>query len=65
MSPFIYRQQLPEYWTETFTKQCRRCGTTFATQSRVKKRCDPCQESVAASRQKVYEARIKARKANA
>lgn len=31
---------------ELLTKACRRCGATFTTASRVKKRCDECQAVV-------------------
>ena len=44
-------------------KVCRRCGADFVTRSRVKKRCDVCQEAVTAAKQPVYAERGKARKA--
>jgi hypothetical protein len=36
------------------TKECRRCGVEFTTRSRIKKRCDPCQDAVEAIREPRY-----------
>jgi len=48
---------------ETITKSCRRCGATFTTKSRIRKRCDACQEVVAYEKQQKANARLKARRA--
>lgn len=48
---------------ETIVKQCRRCGATFTTKSRIRKRCDACQEVVSLEKQKKANARLKARRA--
>ena len=48
---------------ETLSKQCRRCGATFTTKSRTRKRCDPCQAIVATEKQKKANERLKARRA--
>lgn len=48
---------------ETLTKQCRRCGATFVTKSRIRKRCDACQAVVTIEKQKKANARLKARRA--
>jgi len=48
---------------ETIVKQCRRCGATFTTKSRIRKRCDACQEIVSVEKQKKANARLKARRA--
>ena len=48
---------------ETLTKQCRRCGATFVTKSRIRKRCDPCQQIVSLLKQKQANERLKARRA--
>lgn len=45
------------------TKQCRRCGVTFTTKSRIRKRCDECQAIVDAEHQAKANARLKARRA--
>lgn len=44
------------------TKQCRRCGAEFVTRSRIRKRCDACQEVVSAKRQKEANERLQARR---
>jgi hypothetical protein len=48
---------------ETMTKQCRRCGAEFVTRSRIRKRCDACQNIVSAEKQKKANERLKARRA--
>lgn len=45
------------------TKQCRRCGVIFTTKSRIRKRCDTCQEIADREHQIKANARLKARRA--
>jgi hypothetical protein len=65
---FHYSYLLPQKpgilpFDETITKSCRRCGATFTTKSRIRKRCDACQEVVAYEKQQKANARLKARRA--
>ena len=65
---FHYSYLLPQKpgilpFDETITKACRRCGATFTTKSRIRKRCDACQEVVAYEKQQKANARLKARRA--
>jgi hypothetical protein len=48
---------------ENLVRQCRRCGTTFTTKSRIRKRCDACQQVVAVQKQKEANERLRARRA--
>ena len=48
---------------ETRTKSCRRCGVTYTTTSRIRKRCDACQTVVSAEKQKKANERLKLRRA--
>jgi hypothetical protein len=65
---FHYSHLLPHKpgilpFDENITKQCRRCGATFTTKSRIRKRCDGCQAVVAVDKQKKANERLKARRA--
>lgn len=65
---FHYSYLLPQKpgilpFDETITKSCRRCGAIFTTKSRIRKRCDACQEVVAYEKQQKANARLKARRA--
>ncbi len=65
--PFLARP----YWApvaappdDVRTRVCRKCGAEFQSRSRVKKRCDACQDEVTAARGLAHdEARRVARKA--
>ena len=48
---------------DMLTKSCRRCGTIFATKSRIRKLCDPCRAVAAGEKQRRSNARLKARRA--
>jgi hypothetical protein len=65
---FTYSHLLPEkrsilLYDETLTKSCRRCGATYTTKARTRKRCDACREVVAYEKQQRANARLKARRA--
>jgi hypothetical protein len=45
------------------TKECRRCGATFVTSARIRKRCDTCQAVVSTEKKKKANERLKVRRA--
>ena len=47
----------------TLTKSCRRCGVTYTTTSRNRKRCDACRVIATREMQHRASARMKARRA--
>lgn len=44
---------------EILLKECRKCGASFTTKCRIRKRCDNCQTIVAAEKQKKANERVK------
>ena len=48
---------------QVMTKECRRCGAEYKTTSRIRKRCDDCQTTVAIQKYKKANERARARKA--
>lgn len=43
--------------TETFRRQCRRCGAEFETDCRIKRRCNACQKTVQAAKNEKWNER--------